>query len=184
MYGNRLAQKEPYENNRLGRAPRVGDCTGRFPSEQRVRHCPQRSDVPRLRRDEAGGSFVTLLQRFAGAAGRGPLIEALQAQRIVGSDPELAERIAERAEILELSARETLITQGSGDNDVYFILVGEVEILVKGRWVAFRRAGLQVGEISAIDPSCARTATVVAMAPTVVARLSEAEFVGIADAHP
>lgn len=55
---------------------------------------------------------------------------------------------------------------------------------MKGQKVAERRSGQHVGEMSVIDPSARRSATVVASEETVVAWVEEKDFAKAATAHP
>lgn len=125
-----------------------------------------------------------MLCRFQGLSGRRLVIEALKAQRVVGHDDALAHELAARLTLRQLSAGEVLIEQGDVDNDFFFVLAGQLAIWVHGRQVATRGAGTHVGEMALIDPSSRRSATVKAAELTVVAQISEAAFVEVADAHP
>lgn len=77
-----------------------------------------------------------------------------------------------------------LITQDAADNDLYFILAGRFSVQVHGREVAHRDAGQHVGEMALIDPKARRSASVVAIEESVVARVSEAAFTGLANQKP
>ena len=76
---------------------------------------------------------MTQLDRFTGERGRSLCVEALQAQRLVSGNRELAEELADVAELLAVSAGQTLISQGAEDNDIYFILAGSFDVVVSGR---------------------------------------------------
>ena len=67
---------------------------------------------------------------------------------------------------------------------VYFILSGSVGIDVNGRQVAIRMTGNSVGEMSALDPMIPRAATVFALEPTVVAKVSEPKISELANQFP
>jgi predicted nucleotide-binding protein len=123
-------------------------------------------------------------ERFEDTLGHRRLIAALQSQRIIEGDKNLAASLADGAEILELSAGQILIQEGAADNDVYFILVGTLSVQVKGKIVAQRSVGEHVGEMSVIDPSQPRAATIIANETCVVAKVSEPDFSDLADAHP
>lgn len=127
---------------------------------------------------------LQLLKRFTGDSGRRLLAQTLMAQWLIGNDAALAGAIADVCELRELVTDEVLINQGDADNDIYFIISGSLRILVNGREVAVRTSGCYVGEMALIDPSLCRTATNVAMGPTLVARVAEKSFVPIADANP
>jgi predicted nucleotide-binding protein len=127
---------------------------------------------------------MSLAARFQGSDGLRHRIEALHAQGILCGDPETISEVAALVAIQDVAPGELLIRQASADNDVYFILSGTFRVLVNDRDVAVRKGGDHVGEMAAIDPSCGRTATVIASAPSVVAKLDEANFVRLADKNP
>ena len=60
----------------------------------------------------------------------------------------------------------------------------EVSIRVNQRQIATRNAGTHVGEMALVDPLATRSATVIAMEPTVSLRLPEHCFSIIASGHP
>ncbi len=123
-------------------------------------------------------------ERFEGTDGKRRLLTALQSQKICSVDPAIGNALTEVAEVIEAKTGEAIITEGAHDNDAFFILAGSFSIIVKGHVVATRSANDCVGEMSAIDPSLPRSATVVATETSVVAKVSEPEFIKIADAHP
>lgn len=125
-----------------------------------------------------------MIDRFRGPDGHRLLRQALLRQQLAGGDAGLADQIATCTTLLSASAGEVLITQQHSDNDLYLLIAGAVSIQVNGREVAIRRAGQHVGEMSLIDPSAPRSATVIAIEETVVARVSEADFATIADRFP
>lgn len=123
-------------------------------------------------------------ERFEGPEGKRRLIAALQGQKACKSEVAIGEALAESCEVAEFSAGEVLITEGAADTDVYFIISGSFSIIVKGQVVAKRAAGDSVGEMSAIEPTIPRSATVVADDTCVVAKVSEENFVRIANQYP
>jgi CRP/FNR family transcriptional regulator, cyclic AMP receptor protein len=125
-----------------------------------------------------------LIERFSGSDGRRRLISSLCRQPIIQGDEELAKEIASLVEILEFNAQYQIISQDDDDNDMYFILSGQTVIKVNGRDVAYRKAGKHVGEMSLIDPSSRRSASVIATEKTVIAKISEAEFSLLANTFP
>lgn len=127
---------------------------------------------------------MSLIDRFTGDANRRRLLEELGRQDLVDGDADLAEEIANRAELRSLEPGEVLIDQGADDDDIYLILAGLCDVVVNGRPIAVRGPRKNVGEMAAIQPTQPRAATVVAREQTVVARLSEADFAEIAGRHP
>jgi CRP/FNR family cyclic AMP-dependent transcriptional regulator len=115
---------------------------------------------------------------------RGLLIESLGDQKLVKANRPLAERIAEVAELVQVEAGTAIIEQGGSDHDVYLILAGSFDIVVNGRLIAKRGPSDHVGEMAAIQPSQARSASVIASTTSVVCRIQNAQFLEIANTHP
>ena len=128
-----------------------------------------------------------MLDRLQGADGHKRLVDALRRQQIVQDEESLAAELAGAAELIPFdsaSGKEEVIRQGAVDNDIYFILSGRVSIVVNGREVATRDAGQHVGEMALIDPQKYRSATVLAIEPALLARVSEPLFSKIAEQYP
>jgi CRP/FNR family cyclic AMP-dependent transcriptional regulator len=124
-----------------------------------------------------------MIDRFQGADGRISLIEVLQEQRLILGEKELAARLAEVGELVELEAGSQFITQGNRDSEAYLIIAGEVEVRVNDRAVAVRGARDIVGEMSSLVPA-SRSATVVATQPTLVLKVAATDLKAAADSHP
>lgn len=122
-------------------------------------------------------------ERFEGDAGRRRLIDALKTQKMVAGNTALAEDLANLVEVMEVKTGEKIIHQGASDNDIFFILSGSFNVVVNGRVIAKRSTNDHVGEMSAIEPSQARTATVVADEDSVICKLSEPQLVNIGRRH-
>ena len=116
--------------------------------------------------------------------GRARLGIALREQAILSGESVASEEAARIAKLLQLSAGEILIKQDGVDNDLYFVLAGNFRVFVNGREVATRRLGQHLGEMAIIDPTARRSATVIASEASLVAHITEAEFIGLADRHP
>jgi CRP/FNR family cyclic AMP-dependent transcriptional regulator len=125
-----------------------------------------------------------LKERFEGSTGRRVLLDVLMQQKLVNGNAQLAEGIADAAELRELEPGAVLIEQNADDRDVFFILAGALRVVVNGRDVNIRRDRDHVGEMAAIEPSQPRSATVVAMERSVVAHVTEAQFSELAERHP
>ena len=125
-----------------------------------------------------------MINRFGGKEGRDRLISALRKQIIIHDNETLSMELADQVELLQFELEEELIVQGNVDNEIYFILAGRLAIVVNGREVAIRYSGQHVGEMALIDPSARRSASVVAIEQTVVAKISEASFRLLADKYP
>jgi CRP/FNR family cyclic AMP-dependent transcriptional regulator len=131
-----------------------------------------------------GSREGAVLTRFQGANALGVTTQAFCDQYLVGGEESLAKQLMAKATLIDFKPGDDLIVQGATDNHIYFLLCGEVAILVHGNEVAKRRAKYHVGEMAMIDPSAKRSATVVATEDTVAARVTEPDFVAIAAKYP
>lgn len=127
---------------------------------------------------------MDMINRFRGEASRDRLIWALRQQVILHNNEPLLKELTDHLEPIQIESGVKLIAQDDVDNDIYFILAGRVSIIVNGREVAIRESGEHVGEMALIDPSARRSASVVAIEQTVVAKIPEAAFKPLADKHP
>lgn len=124
------------------------------------------------------------MSRFQGKLAKRLLHDALRQQRtLVACEPAIS-MLASRSTLRIYPRNSRLIIQDSDDNRLAFILRGRVDILVKGHKVAERVSGQHVGEMSVIDPSARRSATVVAIEQTEVAWVEEKDFAKIASIYP
>ena len=125
-----------------------------------------------------------MINRFRGEASRNRLIWALRKQSILHDNETLSNELADQAELLQFESGEELIIQDGADNDIYFIIAGRLSIVVNGREVAIRNSGQHVGEMVLIDPSARRSASVIAIEQTVIAKISETFFRSLAEKYP
>lgn len=125
-----------------------------------------------------------MIERFQGTEGRRRLVDALATHKVVGGNVALAETLAELGELVEFPEDAALIEMGSFDNDVYLLISGAVDILVKGTKVASRGPTDVVGEMAAVDPTLARSATVLASAPVTAVRVTEPQLVEVSQRYP
>lgn len=124
-----------------------------------------------------------MVERFAAGGGK-RLIEALSEFRLLAGLEGIPARFAEVGELLEVAAGESFITQDGPETDVFFIVSGSVNVIVNGKVVNSRRVGDHVGEMAAIEPAQLRSATITAREPCVLLKISESDFIGLADASP
>jgi CRP/FNR family transcriptional regulator, cyclic AMP receptor protein len=124
------------------------------------------------------------MKRFQGNARKRLLQDALRQQRTLSCCEPAISKLVRASSLRTYPPNSQLIIQGSDDNRIAFILRGRVDILVKDQKVADRTSGQHVGEMSVIDPSSRRSATVVATEHTDVAWVDEKDFTRIASAHP
>ncbi|MCC7389413.1 MAG: nucleotide-binding protein [Phycisphaerales bacterium] len=125
-----------------------------------------------------------MIDRFTGPAGRNALIEVLLAQPIVRNCQEIAGSLAAGGELVPFADGQRLMEQGGGDQVLFCLLTGAVDVLVSGQHVATRSKGTVVGEMAAMDPASPRSATVVAKGETVTLRVPRALLLAIGEKHP
>ncbi len=118
------------------------------------------------------GGDVPSIARFEGDVGRGRRRAVLLRNPMVGGDEAIADTFLEAGELVSFKRGEDIVSQGDVEDDgVYFLLSGEADILVNGK----RRDDVQrlppvtVGEMSALNPTQKRSATVRAASRQLVA---------------
>ncbi len=113
------------------------------------------------------------------------LVGALRRQELVQDNEELARLLSQEVVVISTKEGAEILRQGaSGTNNMFFVLAGELSILVNERVVASRVRGQHVGEMALIDIGAPRAATVIAHVDSVLARIERDSFLGIANAHP
>lgn len=126
-----------------------------------------------------------MIERFQGDGGRRRLVAALAEHRLIANREELAERLVASGELIEIPVGVAFIDQGDQASDVFFIIVGKVEVRVNGKVVANRFSGDHVGEMAAIEPTQPRSATVCPVENSaVLLKVSEVEFSKTAEQFP
>lgn len=91
--------------------------------------------------------------------------------------------VAAEAEEVTLAAGEVLIEAGAVEDGLYAILTGRVQVLVKGRVLVEAGPGSTVGELAVLVPE-ARSASVVALAPSGFLRVRKATVDDLIADHP
>lgn len=138
------------------------------------------------KRSRAGtrGSPADSSPRFTGQLGRRRLLERLRAQTLIAGEQAIASALVRAGTLVTFEKGDTLIRQGSPENDLLMIVHGEVQIFVNERAVAVRSAGTHIGEMSLVDHLATRSASAVAISSTVVLSIPEHRFSAIAATHP
>lgn len=125
-----------------------------------------------------------MLNRFQGERGEALLTGVLLSSRIIGGDEELAHDFIAAGELMSFKKDDVLIQQADYTNDVFLLVSGTCAIIINGRKLANRGPGDHVGEMAAIQPTQARSASVVASEDVIALKLSEEAFSKLADAKP
>lgn len=126
----------------------------------------------------------SILKRFTGSNCRKNIIDALTRNVLIGGDIRVAQMIAKKICITEVHPQKIIIKQGNADNDIYLMFSGKVLIKVNEREVAYRLEGSHFGEISMLDSTTVRSASVIAAERSIIAKISEKHFCKIADKNP
>jgi CRP-like cAMP-binding protein len=127
---------------------------------------------------------MSKLDQFTGTEGKKRLAKALKSHEVIGNDEALARKFAEQATVKEFSSGKPLLKQKGADKYVYLILDGEVSVEVNGKRVAASGPGVPIGEMALLDPTGGRSASVIALKDTVVARVTQAKFEALAKEYP
>jgi CRP/FNR family cyclic AMP-dependent transcriptional regulator len=126
-----------------------------------------------------------MINRFEGTEGKRLLVEALKASQLVEHNEMLANKLIEVGQLVSFKTGDVVMTQGGTDNDIYFILFGQVNVVINNRQVAIREAREAVGEMALLNPTEPRSATVTARSADVVTfKITEPDFRRIADESP
>ena len=126
---------------------------------------------------------MTLLERFQ--ANHDMVIDALKQQRLVGFDNNVANEIATAGILQEFLEGDTIISQDDGQTDVYCLLTGEVRVLINGKELPHMRyANDSVGEMSAIEPTAPRSATLIANNNVIAVKLDARSFNNLMKEYP
>ncbi|MDQ8699237.1 TIR domain-containing protein [Hyphomicrobium sp. LHD-15] len=112
------------------------------------------------------------------------LIAALLRQQVIGNNREIADDVAQIGELLEFEPGQQLIEQGCVDREIYFLLAGEARVIVNGVRMHTRGSGVTVGEMSALNSTIARSATIEAEKETAAWRITHARLEEVADRRP
>lgn len=124
------------------------------------------------------------IDRFVGGPTSPGLLQALKEQYIVHGNAALAMALAAVVKVEEHKPGTLLIEQCQADNDLLFILIGEVAIVINGQEIAYRKAGQQVGEMALLSVGALRSAKVITRDTVVTARVTETDFSAVVAAHP
>ncbi len=127
---------------------------------------------------------MSKLDPFTGAEGKKRLAAALKPHEVIGNHAGLARKFAEQATVEEFPSGKTLLKQNEIDEDVYLILEGEVAVEVNGKRIDTSGPGVPIGEMALLDPYGARSASVIAITDTVVARIKHSRFEALAKEYP
>lgn len=126
-----------------------------------------------------------LLERFRGADGKSRLADVFGDQELVLHSKELAQRFAGAAEVKLLENGENLYIQGqAGSNFAYFLISGQLNVLVHGVNQTTLVPGQMIGEFPIVNRDLAHAVTICAREYAIVALVSEREFLSIAEEHP
>lgn len=124
------------------------------------------------------------LDRLSGPRGTALAVQLLAEQTLLQGDRLIAERLREQGTMCGFKKGDHIFNENDWSNEIYFLLVGSVDVFITGSRIAVRSAGQYVGEMALIDPSKARSATVICTEPTVALAVPENTFSNVAEENP
>jgi CRP/FNR family transcriptional regulator, cyclic AMP receptor protein len=127
---------------------------------------------------------MALVERFLGSDGKRVLLSALMQQTIVEHNSSLADRIFGIVTPIEVKQGEILAVQGEYTTGIFLILMGSISIVVNNREIKQRKAGTHVGEMTLIEPTAPRAASLVAVETSVIMSITEPQFTQLAEDYP
>jgi len=127
---------------------------------------------------------MSQLDQYTGTAGKKRLEKALKSHELISRNASLARDFAKQATVEEFANGATLLKQDAADSHLFMIIDGEVGIEVNGNRVATSGPGVPIGEMALVDPKGGRSASVVAIKNTVVARITRPKFLALAKKYP
>ncbi|KZK76291.1 Cyclic nucleotide-binding domain protein [Pseudovibrio sp. W64] len=116
----------------------------------------------RLLRRFGWGRKPKLPELFSDSDGPNRAKMTLANNAIIAEDSEIIKQFWDEGQYEFFRVGDTIVQQDSPDIDVYFLLSGEVDVVVGAQKRSIREAPNQIGEMSAIDLGTNRTATIVA----------------------
>jgi CRP/FNR family cyclic AMP-dependent transcriptional regulator len=125
----------------------------------------------------------SMKDRFKGPQKYRLLNEALGNSLLLRNIVDL-DSFAKKGTLCEYKAGEKIFEQGDPSNEIYFILSGDVDVVIHARVLAKRSVGYHVGEIALLDPTARRTAGLVANTDVLAMRITESDFTAFANSHP
>ncbi|WP_198302030.1 TIR domain-containing protein [Croceicoccus marinus] len=115
---------------------------------------------------------------------RAVLIDALLGQKIIRGNETIAAAFADAGDLVEFAAGKNIIEQGGSDRSVHFLLSGRGLIIINGVRLYHREPPCTIGEMSAINPSVGRSATIEAVENVVTLKVGYEKFAEVGEAHP
>jgi len=126
-----------------------------------------------------------MLPRFEGERGRRHLVEVLNDQRLVQHSQNIASRFADAVTVEEFEKGKQLYVRGEpGKNALLLLLSGGLSLSVESKRIATLNAGEFLGEFPVLDPSLSYTVSVDVTDKSVIASISEEQFLAIASDYP
>lgn len=122
--------------------------------------------------------------RIRGSMAKKEILRCLLCQNILRDVGEgVVDEILSKGKVKSFQKGKTITNESDNGGEVYFILRGAIEVKVKGRKIASRIAKDCVGEMSALDPTQKRCASLVTLEKTDVFVLDAETFDNIVSAN-
>lgn len=122
--------------------------------------------------------------RFTGYRGKQRLIDCVLRQQIVEGDLSLAKEFVNKGTVVKKRKGTTILKQGGSDNRLYLIITGSVCVLVNNREIGIRFANTHFGEMTIIDHTALRSATITTRESCTLLCINESDFASIVSKNP
>jgi CRP-like cAMP-binding protein len=127
-----------------------------------------------------------MLEPFQGDEGDRRITSIVLNSNLVRNNEPVAKSLIQAGTLCAFPAMTNILTEGEDGDDIHFILRGKAEIIV-GDINVNKRSAVRtdhVGEMAATNPNARRSATVLAVEPSVTLQVSATDFIKIADENP
>ncbi|WP_371194587.1 cyclic nucleotide-binding domain-containing protein [Glaciecola sp. SC05] len=122
-------------------------------------------------------SQIDTLAAFKAKGEHNRLKSTLLRNGLIGNDDAIVSFVIENHSLIEYSKGDFVITEGADDDDVYFILAGDVEIISGKRVIDKKSSPSTVGEMAANKAGELRSADVVVKSNTLIcAKITSSTF--------
>ena len=114
-------------------------------------------------------------KKFSGDEGRKRIHSTLLKNPAILGDSDASEFVIQNSTIKFFCRNAYIITQSEMDDDVYFLIFGDVYIIAHGEEIAVRHAPNQVGEMAAMSSNSPRSASVKVLSPCLAVAMMSSE---------
>jgi predicted nucleotide-binding protein len=112
------------------------------------------------------------------------IVNCLVNQVLIAGNRRIATKIANIGNLATIKKDEVVFAQNEYGTDIYFILSGSVCVTINDREIAVREARSHIGEMSLLDPTATRSASIIGKEETILFKVSASKLEPIINKHP